>query len=285
MQRLILKHLVVSQRISLDTTNPFFLKQTAHLLKSNPCVWARGQLNKNINATVRAVFAAAGGDSIDLTGVSYETEALLDLWNVEVSNVFDKAFSLTLGQQELSIGDGFLIWDGHSDKAAIWSGQIRSFLGANLSYQQALFGVDMFAVQTRESFIQFDALFTPYQGRSKLYGVNVHSEQEAASWGMGLFYRDDDSALENDTLSLSLRASYNPRALKLLTLAGELVKQTGKTRTVDGMLTNSDVDRDALGGHLDIILNWNDVNYAPYVKMSYIHYSGDNPTTAKNEAF
>ena len=70
-----------------------------------------------------------------------------------------------------------------------------------------------------------------------------------------------------------------------LTIEGEVVEEFGSTRVRDYILTGSDYDRKALGGHLDIKLSFDRAKTAPYLLLSYIYLQGDNPDTDENEAF
>lgn len=226
------------------------------------------------------------GNSKDLTYAEHKTTAELDLFNVTLNDPGIANTSLTLGQQEFGFGDGFLIWDGYSDRAAVYSTPSRSLLGAKLTYGQQPLQLDVIAARTKDNFAQYDEYAVTYKGRSILYGANLHTQSDTnGKWDFGLFHRDDNSDLKNNTLALSIKGDYTLMSMSGLSLGGEVVKESGKTYMQNGTVSGTEQNRDALGGHLDATYAWLDVRYAPYVKLSYIYYSGDDPNTADNEAF
>jgi len=251
------------------------------------------RLGASINFTewakidLRGVFTGVVGNSRDLTSAEDEIETVFDLWNIEMGDLFNGKISVKIGRQELGFGDGFLIWDGVTDNASVWSNPLRSFYAARATYTLQPVIFDFIVALTEHDFAVYDAFLKAYEGRSKLYGGNVHLEKEDwGSWDLGIFFRNDSSDLENDTYAISLKGEYVVPKFPLLTLlSGEIVKEYGETRLNRGTLSNSTQDRDAWGGHIDITVYFNNLAFSPYVKGSYIYLSGDDPGTSDVEAY
>ncbi|WP_448507159.1 hypothetical protein [Immundisolibacter sp.] len=238
--------------------------------------------------TVRGALGAVRGDSEALTFLENETETLLDQWNVAIRDPFGMLGELTVGRQDIGFGDGFVVWDGATDQATGWTADIRSMTGAKWVYRAEPYALTVFAAQTNRDYLLLDGLLHPHEGRSRLYGG--HLAFAGAAGGLleaGGFLRHDDSDLDNDTLAMSLRGSYPVPHVQGLELAGELVRQTGTTSLHGGLATASHQDREAWGGHADLIYRWPGTGPAPrpYVKLSRVQFSGDDPNTTAYEGY
>lgn len=246
-------------------------------------------LTDSLDAVLQMQAQNTAGDAEDYTGVTTDDWIVEpELAYIKYSDIMGKPFSLTLGRQNLGYGDGFIVWDGYSDPRAPWIHSVRSFYAVKGVYEFGDITLDAFAAAADRDFGSFETFFadsTVRTGIRELYGVNVHMEN-AGEWDFGIFYKDDGSKLRSDTLALSQRGSYTfDNMFPALTIEGELVEEFGSTRVSDYTLTGSKHDRQAFGGHLDIILSFDRVKTAPYLLLSYIYLQGDDPDTDENEAF
>ncbi len=243
-------------------------------------------LAKWIDLNLRGAFTAVAGGSMDLTFAEDEIETVLDLWNVELKELFDQPLSVKLGRQEVGFGDGFLIYDGVAEEAAVLSTPLRSFYAAMVTYAPEPFTFDLFAALTEGDYVVYDGFINSFKGRSRFFGGNAHLEKEDIGiWDVLVFYRDDTSDLKNDTLSMSLRGEYAIPFFPLLTLSGEIVKQYGNTKLNRGVLSDTTQNRDAWGGHVDATLSLEEIRFSPYIKGSFISLSGDDPDTYEVESY
>ncbi len=239
-------------------------------------------------ANLRAAFGVVRGDSEALTFLEHETETLLDQWNVAVRDLFGGPATLTLGRQDFGFGDGFVVWDGATDQATGWTADIRSMTGAQWVYSAQPYTLTLFAARTNRDYLLLDGLLHPHEGQSRLYGGHLaFADAGSRMFEVGLFLRHDDSELDNDTLALSLRAGYPVPGIEGLELAGEVVRETGTTRLLAGVPADSHQDRDAWGGHADLIYRWPGSGSAlrPYVKLSHVRFSGDDPDSTEYEGY
>ncbi len=239
-----------------------------------------------VDFKLRGSLCAVAGDSKNLTGAKNEIEPVLDLWNVEFKELLDKPLSIKIGRQEIGIGDGFVIWDGVSESAAVSSTPLRSFYAGRVTYSPQYFNLDLIAALTEHDFIVYDSFLQGYRGRSGLLGGNIHIENEIiGNWDFGIYFRDDTSDLGNDTNAISLKGEYAIPHIPILTLSGEAVKQYGTTKMSHGTLSASTHDRNAWGGHIDATFSFKETKFAPYIKGSFRYLSGDDPDTSDVEAY
>jgi len=63
------------------------------------------------------------------------------------------------------------------------------------------------------------------------------------------------------------------------------VPEFGRTNVIDNSLGTRRRDREAFGGHADLIFGFEKIPLSPEVKLRYAYFSADNPDTDKNEGF
>jgi hypothetical protein len=297
---------------SLDTVvyvqdNTNFTKDESVAFAENVArIGVKTELTDKIDADFRIVAANTAGDDGSLYGTTTDdARVYLDLANLKIKDVRGWPLTLIIGRQEIVIGDGFLIGDGRYDRAAQWLIPLKSFDAARATMNRGPFTLDLFAAFLDNDWVQYQGYYaeadeeeespeyqdqlpdTPYAGGGGLYGANLHYEGERRGiWDLGVFYRDDDSQLRNNTLALSLKGSYEVPAVSGLKLDGEIVQELGRTNVEQANLLTDSIDRRALGGHLDLTYAFEAIRFAPYLSASYIYLPGDDPDTQdKNEAF
>lgn len=234
---------------------------------------------------VRGVIGVLRGDSEDLIFVENETEVLADLWNLTVHDLFGAPLELTVGRQEIELGDGFVMWDGAFDRATAWTAEIRSLTGAKLTYLRGPYTATLFGARTNRDYFVLDSTLHPHEGKSSVYGAHLSRGDRATGlWEVGAYLRDDDSALDNDTRAISLRGVYPVPRLAGLELSGEVVREFGHTRDSSlGPLATTQ-DRRAWASHADVTYRFGE-DSAPHVTLSRMHFSGDDPDTADFEGY
>lgn len=229
----------------------------------------------------------------------------LDLANMSVlSDIGGMDSTVTVGVQELGFGDGFLVWDGYSDKRAVYSNAIRSFPAVRWTLGVAEgTTLDLFTAVIHDDHLNYEAWFgdrAVVEGGGQLSGVNMNLvASHIGDVDLGLFYKgdnsDSDDPLGRDTNSntwaLSLRDAISladlglPDSLERVTFTGEIVKQWGRTKVVEGSLVGKRASRSALGGQLALKYDFTDEANSPYARVRWTHYQGDSNTTSRVEAF
>lgn len=242
-------------------------------------------LGEHFSINLRGALGSVWGQSKDLTFVQDETDTLFDLWNLEAKGPFGGGFGFTLGRQEFGFGDGFLVWDGVSDKATVWTAEMRSMPGVRVGWQHDSMELTLFSARTQKPILVLDGFLGDHHGKSRLHGAHLAIDNTPlGNWELAAFLRDDESIIEADTLALSLRGEHTLSSLPALSLAGELVKESGTVRLLHGLPSTSTQDRDAWGGHFDATWQFS-AAVQPYLKISRIMMSGDDPNTRDYEAY
>jgi hypothetical protein len=280
--------------ISQDSS--YFGKTSSYALESIAKIGVEAKLNEKISANILLTAQNAVGDPVDYSGVAIDDWVVEpELANLVYKNILDVPLSLTLGRQNLKYGDGFLICDGYPDPKAAWSAPITSFYAVKAAYEKGPIRLEGFAAMPDQDYKSYETYLTDATirtGRRILYGTNLRFEKDKYGiWDLGVFFKDDDSVLQSDTLAISQRVSYpfdfwpNSKVLPHLTVEGEIVEEAGRTKVKNHALTDSKHDRSTIAGHIDTKLSFTKLPFSPYLKESYIYLPGDDPHTDKNEAF
>ena len=275
--------------------NNYFGKSSSHFLETTGRLGADIRVSEQISAELQFVAENAIGDAGDYTGVTTDDwNVELELANITYSNIFDTPVSLTAGRQNLMYGDGFLICDGYTDMRANWTASITSFYAIKGVYKTDPVQIDAFAALVDSDYFSTETYFSNgslHTGKRNLYGGNVHIDKWG-TWDLGVFYRNDYSDLQSDTIAFSQRGSYTfdlwpeSSGMPQITVTGEIVEEFGKTKVKDYTLVSSRQDRQAFGGHLDTKFTFEKLPMSPYLMARYIYLPGDNPDTSEtNEAF
>jgi hypothetical protein len=239
---------------------------------------ARVGLSWSVSDHVSLDVGAAGLSTLsaDPFGLDDDGTAVVESAKLAVTDLFTPGLDVTIGRQNLKIGDGFLVQDGYyDDKANIWSIPLTYWDAARVDYRRGDFAGTAFAARLSSSYgydgEMYGADLAWVPGRKPTDGDGT---EEAPNTYVGLsgFTRRDDGEADDDASVLSLRGS---APVGPVTLAGEYALQGGRRAGV------------SLGGeawHADA--RWDlPFDGAPYLFASYLHFSGDDPTTADDESF
>lgn len=266
------------------------------------------RLGITFDLTDRISFNAGAAGLLTLAqdpfGLDGEATAIVETANVAIRDLGLPGLDLTLGRQDIKIGDGFLIQDGYADRrAAVWSVPLTFWdavrvdyhhgafagtamvarLSSSLGQDGELYGVDVAWLPRTEPAADGDRADAPAQDGQETPGAEAEEEGEEDApttyVGLGWFARHDSGAGldyapggDDDAQILALRGSV---PVGPLTLAGEIALQSG---------TRSGIDVGGEAWHADI--RWDlPLGRAPYLFASYLNHSGDDPATADDESF
>jgi len=224
---------------------------------------------------------------------------IIDLANISFSGDMGSIRpTMTIGWQELSFGDGLLIYDGFSEKRAVWSSPIRSFPAVRWTLEIGeSYTVDIFSAMVHENFLNYETYMGDptnpqrVEGGGQVSGVNVNILSDLlGEVDAGIFYKDDDAQKDNpgrldpnsNTYAVSLRDEVfiNP-----ITITGEIVKQWGRTKVVENALDTDRHSRSALGGQISAEYAFTKEDDSPYVKARWAQFQGDRHASSTVEAF
>lgn len=229
----------------------------------------------SVSAGVAGAFTLAA----DPFGLDDDGTAVVESAKVVLTDLFTPGLDVTVGRQELKIGDGFLVQDGYWDhRANVWSIPFTFWDAARVDYRRGDFAGTALAAKASSTFgydgamYGFDVAWAPGGRAAGAAPRAAGAEAPKTLVGFSAFAREDRGEADDDARVASLRAS---APLGPLTFAGEYALQGGRREGV------------ALGGeawHADA--RWDlPVGHAPYLFASYLHFSGDDPSTADDERF
>lgn len=186
-------------------------------------------------------------------------------------------FDFSVGEQEFTIGDGFLIWDGEFDSryGAYWLNPHLSFKNSVIARADSgPFHGDLFYLVADED-----------SGDTELYGLNLEAgDEQLGTVGMTFLKvadvdRNGDYGLRDGMTVYSVRAQGTPLARAgqdALFLAFEYVHQGGGDV--------EDIDADAW--YLEAGYTLAELPWTPTLSYKYAFFSGDeNPVDGRNQAF
>ncbi len=215
------------------------------------------------------VFGFTDGDS-----KGWESERAYVGWRsgTVLSALGEDALDISIGEQDFSIGDGFLIMDGQFDfdDGAYWLAPHSSF------DQAAVVNIDTAPVRSDLFYLKAD----DDQGDTELYGANVEYVSEklgtlGASW---MTITDSDFATREGMDVYSVRGQGTPFAnlgLSDLFLSAEFVHEGG----------GDEVDIDAQGWYAEAGYTFSHCPWSPTLSYRYAFFSGDETDTDDYEAF
>jgi hypothetical protein len=184
-----------------------------------------------------------------------------------VANLAHSGLSATVGRQDLVLGDGFLIGDGVRDnKAALWNIPLNYFDAARLEWTRGVAHALAFGTVLSSSWYP--------------RGANVHGRVLGgeAGWApapgsdLTATYLNRADREHHDAIAYALRGSWSRGRASA---AGEAVLEDGR---------ELGVPLGGRGGHAWAQLK-SAGRLAPFARVEYFHFSGDDPTTAKNETY
>lgn len=183
-----------------------------------------------------------------------------------IDTLGEDALDLSLGRQEFTVGDGFLISDGHFDRlddGAYWLAPRSAFQGTGLvRLKTGPVRGDLFYLAADDS-----------QDDTELAGLNLEYAAEGLGTLAALYFQVLDSGTPivygpRDGMEvLSLRAAeISPPALPDLAFSGEYVGEAGSGR--DGRF-------DASAWYLKASYARSDWTWSPTLSYRYARFSGD----------
>jgi len=249
--------------------NPYFSTDVAHWREA----FVRGRVHYGLPAGAYLTVGGVGAVTMDTDyyGVGDEYDGLLDQLLVGLPHVGGSDLSLTIGRQNMTLGDGFLVGDGYRDHfAALWNIPLSFYDGVLANWARGPHHVTAFAADVSPS---FTAVLSDLSGDREvapdgiLAGGEIGwSPGEGKELALALVKRTDDSEIAYEPMAMSLRGAWTRGVWGV---AGEAVLESGQW---------GDTDLAGKGGHLRV--TWaGEGKYEPALKAEYFYYSGDDPDT------
>ncbi|NOZ64603.1 MAG: alginate export family protein [Caldiserica bacterium] len=321
---------------NMDLVNEKWSANVANFLYQVSRIYVSADLTDNVNAYVRFLNDRVWGDgSLDgltvkdasgsvyvpvypytleadptttpsgsISSGSFDSNVEIDLAYITLAEMFGYPISLTIGRQELTYGEGFLVGDGVSDIYTLIDGELVYAAGKidkdktdinTLAYiygPKKAFDAIKFSGKYDNSTIDvIKAKLTEGYGRGtdeNLYGVNWNLATDSYGvWDFAAFIKSQDDIKvkgKDQTLALSVRGEGDIPQITVgkLHVKAEVVKETGKVE--GGKPNNDEATLEAWGGYFGAKYTF-DNPYEPYISVNYTRLTGDKSNTKKIEAF
>lgn len=248
-------------------------------------VYVSAELSDNVSAMVRFIDER---DWSGLVGVDVASRVVLtDLAYVKVSDLVVPGLNLTVGRQEIQIGDGLVVGSqyraGNNFVASSYYydyGLQKAFdaIKVDYAFTAAPVTVTAFKAKITEAYDN-GVVAVPFFGPlgnandGDLYGLDVVIKGESVTVNPYYVYETISVNGTQDSNILStagIKAAWNP--MEALALSGEYAKQFGSNKTVVG---NPDYEGWALVLGASYKFN---TNMAPVVSAMYADFSGQKAT-------
>jgi len=238
-------------------------------------LWIKGEVEEGYSGYVRlATEPRWGRQDTTYNDCSAKAEwtnhLIIDNAYLEAKNFLGTPLNLKIGRQDLTYGEGFLVFEGTPADGS----RTIYFDAIKLS---GVFGpntVDLFTAKPDEKNYKSN-------DDEDVYGLYI-TNKSLADHTLDLYAlqrEQRDPALKNSTTAVGVRAS--GKLIENLTYAAEVAKEFG---TYDKR--GYDLDRDAIGGLASLTYAMPEVPTQPSIKLGAYYTSGDDSdTTDKNEAW
>jgi len=274
--------------------------KTNDFLQTSAKIWVSAQLTSNVSAMVQLINERDWGQKVpqsilDEEGFGNSSDVMLDLAYIKLADIFTPGLNVTVGRQNLLIGEGFIIgdqyWAGNNHQGyptnllAIDLGQQTAFDAIKVDYKSATapLSVQGFFAKINESW--FSALPVDYD--VDLYGASLLYAPD--NWSIEPYivnlYNDDSAGTDfygytaNENLSTAgIRGTIDIPAVKGLSFNAEYAKQFGKP--VGGGTVDYSGWAGYVGGEFKFPVPTN-----PYLMAQYTMYSGKSTGSSSDEAF
>jgi len=251
-----------------------------HFFQTSARVYVSADLSDNVSAMVRLINERNWGYE------STPTDIDLDLGYIQVKDLLTPGLNLTVGRQEIQLGEGLVIgsaYNAYNNNYAVANlaakdlGLQKAFDAVKLDYKASAIPLSVTAFLSK-----IDEELYKNQGEQTLYGLNLgYKVTDIADLEVYYVRSDTDYAGKNDKLDTAgIRVVSKIPAIQNFNLKGEYAKQFGD----NGLTGNAKRDYEGwallLGGEYKF-----SANMEPAIKVNYNLFTGDkntNDTKAKN---
>jgi len=235
-------------------------------------------LTDNVSTCVRLLNERDWGKEDLSTSDNNSTEITLDLSYVKLKEMFYAPLTLTIGRQNIRLGNGLVIGDPDTNDMSVGAATAgdlsvrKSFDAIRASFDYNPLVVDVLFAKLDAGTVGGTATTGKNRDDSDVYGINAaykfnQYNSEADAYVIAKNTRQGNLNLESDKVYVyGVRGSLEP--ISKLVVSGELAMQNGDYRTA-----GVSVDRSAyaidLGAAYAIDYKW-----SPKVALNYIYRSG-----------
>jgi hypothetical protein len=262
-----------------------------HFIYSGVRVYVSADLSNKVSTMVRFITENDFGMDEDYYGYVPQ----LDLAYVKLSDILTPGLSLTVGRQEIQIGEGLVVGSRYrvgdyyaaSQNSLYYGedlGQMKAFDAVKLDYafQGLPLSVSAFKAKIAESYgISSGSIYIPISGW-------IYPDSDLDLLGISFLWKGEQYSLEPYYVDLvaygqdfniqtaGIRGTWNPAAVKGLALKAEYAKQFGNVTT--------GFDAAGWAGYIGASYEFA-TNMKPTIYGVYNYFSGISPTSTDMDAW
>ncbi|MEW6378265.1 MAG: alginate export family protein [bacterium] len=264
-------------------------------------LWIKGELEEGMTGYVRLAVEPRWGrpdytyndatvDAAKKPKPEWTNHLIIDNSYIEAKKFLGSPLNLKIGRQDLTYGEGFLVYEG----TPVDGSRTIYFDAVKLSLDLSVIGVDLFTAKPDEGQYNINddedlyGLYTTLKMvPGQAFDVYVlQRERRAYKLDQDFDATTPDIDVDSSTTAVGVRAS--GKIIENLTYAAEVTKEFGsvdwKGFDPTGAREEGDMDRDAIGG-LATLTYAIPVPTQPTIKLGAYYTSGDNENTDDYEAW
>jgi len=267
-------------RSSFDLIDDETLKDQQHFFYSGIRVYVSAELTNNVSAMVRLINERDWGQITAVGSGDLDTDINLDLAYIQVKDIMTPGLSLTLGRQEIQIGEGLVVGSGNtiapntSTMAADLSLQ-NAFDAIRVDYVASGAPVSLFGFMAKINESYGGVVAAGTTGDITLYGVELlykGANFTVEPYYVALTTTYEAPAIENDLMTGGVRGTWNVLTIPGLDLKGEFAKQFGNATSYTGVPSSNYA---GWAGYFGATYEFAH-HMKPTITVGYNYYSGDN---------
>jgi len=266
-----------------------YYKDNQHFFQTTARVYVSADLTDNVSAMIRLINERDWGKEVNsMYSGANNTDVNLDLAYIKVKDIMTPGLTLTVGRQEIQIGEGLVVGSAYSAADyMIGTGNLPYLVAPDLGLQKAFDAIKIdyessvlpltlsgFMAKIYES---FGGVVAPGEtGDVTLYGASLLWKPEnftVEPYYVGEITAFEDKGNEFDLSTVGIRVTCNVPAVEGLSLKGEYAKQFGDA---DG-LGLPGADFKGFAGLLGVSYLI-PADMSPDVSLNYNYFSGEKWT-------
>jgi len=267
-------------RSSFDFIDDNVSKDQQHFLYSGVRVYVSAELTNNVSAMVRLINERDWGQTTSVGSGDADLDVNLDLAYIQVKDIMTPGLSLTLGRQEIQIGEGLVVGSGNTIVPN------TSTIAADLSLQNAFdaIRVDYVASGAPVSVFGFMAKINEdyggvvaagTTGDITLYGAELlwkGSNFTVEPYYVARITAYESPRIENDLMVGGVRGTWNVLTIPGLELKGEFAHEFGDASGYTGVVSSNYA---GWAGYFGATYEFAH-HIKPTITLGYNYYSGDD---------